>query len=205
MKPVGTRKAGQRFEEDDSPATQEAAVSVGRSAERAQQVTPANKGSGGASSDPANYQRGGKYNSGAEIGNQQASIDTTFTDRIKSGADSFDDSTTANQNRLNRQINNFRDGADYYKDTSSIAQGAIDRAEKNRYINTEALDNRINNREMYNNARSDVTRSEIFGDIWKNQYIDDDLERQPWQSAEPGKPVEDPDWEDMYNKYTDFD
>ena len=58
---------------------------------------------------------------------------------------------------------------------------------------------------MYNNARSDVTRSEIFGDIWKNQYIDDDLERQPWQSAEPGKPVEDPDWEDMYNKYTDFD
>ena len=57
-------------------------------------------------------------------------------------------------------------------------KGAIDRAEKNRYINTEALDNRIGQREMYNNARSDVTRSEIFGDIWKNQYIDDDLERQ---------------------------
>ena len=193
-----TRKAGQRFQEDDSPAAQEAAVSVGRSAEFS-------KGSGGASADPANYQRGGKYNSGNEIGTEQASVDTTFTDRIKSGADSFDDSTAANQNRLNSQINNFRDSADYYKDTSSIAQGAIDRAEKNRYINTEALDNRIGQREMYNNAKSDVTRSEIFGDIWKNQYIDDDLDRSTFQSAEPGKPIESPDWEEMYDKYTNFD
>ena len=81
-----------------------------------------------------------------------------------------------------------------YKDTSSIAQNTIDRAEKNRYINTEALDKRVNEREMYNRAQGTVMFSEIFGDLMGQNSPD-------WKSAEPGKDVEQPDFEEMYDKY----
>lgn len=182
-----TRKAGQRFQDDEDSATQRAAAAVGRAAES------------------KNYEKGGIYNSGETIGGATASVNSSLSDAVKRGDFGFDNSSTANNDVVNRNIENFRANASKYDNTSSIAQRAIDNAEKNRYINTEAIDERIGAREMYNKAKSNVTRSEIFGDVWKNQYIDDDLVRAPWQTAEPGKEVETPDWEDMYNTYTDFD
>ena len=183
-----TRKAGDRFKEDDSPATQHAAEMVKQA------------------SDAENYEQGGKYNSGTRIGERKASVDTGFTDRLKSGEYDVDNSTTANLNRTRKQINSYRDGAEAYRDTSHIAQGAIDRADKNRYINTQAIDERIGAREMYNKAQSDVTRSEIFGDVWhdSNQFINEDA-RKNWQTPDEAEEPEAIDWEDMYNKYSNFD
>ena len=114
------RKAGQRFQEDESPAAQEAAYSVGRAAEYS-------KGSGGASADPENYKRGGKYNSGREIGyggyesssvttptsnpenpsndsapsqpstpSQTSGVSTPMMDRVLNGYYEIDDSTDRN-------------------------------------------------------------------------------------------------------------
>ena len=86
-----------------------------------------------------------------------------------------------------------------YKTTSSgIAQRAIEQADKNRYINTEALDNRINEREMYNRAQGTVAFSDIFGDMWAQKAPG-------WNSADPSKDVEAPDFEKMYDKYNPMD
>ena len=216
------RKAGQRFQEDESPAAQEAAYSVGRAAEYS-------KGSGGASADPENYKRGGKYNSGREIGydgyNSSASVpevpatdsvpsqpsvpsqtngvSTPMMDRVLSGYYEIDDSTDRNNARLNSQIDNFRTRAERY-DADDVVQDAIDGGKRNSFINIAELDNRIQSREQYNNAKSDVTRSEIFGDVWKNQYTESAASRQPWQTATPGKDIEAPDFEEMFERYTNF-
>ena len=217
------RKAGQRFQEDESPAAQEAAYSVGRAAEYS-------KGSGGASADPENYKRGGKYNSGREIGYDDYSsapastpvnpsidsapsqpstpsvtngVSTPMQDRILGGYYEIDDSTDRNNARVNSQIDNFRTRAERY-DADDVVQTAIDNGKRNSFINIKELDNRVQSREMYNNAKADVSRSEIFGDVWKNQYTDNAASRQPWQTATPGKDIETPDFEDMFERYTNF-
>ena len=216
------RKAGQRFQEDESPAAQEAAYSVGRAAEYS-------KGSGGASADPENYKRGGKYNSGREIGyggyessasvpevpatdsvpsqpyvpSQTNGVSTPMMDRVLNGYYEIDDSTDRNNARVNSQIDNFRTRAERY-DADDVVQTAIDNGKRNSFINIKELDNRVQSREMYNNARADVSRSEIFGDVWKNQYTDNSSSRQPWQTATPGKDIETPDFEEMFERYTNF-
>ena len=221
------RKAGQRFQEDDSPAAQEAAYSVGRAAEYS-------KGSGGASANPDNYKPGGKYNSGRRIGyddyqsapastptstpenpstdsapsqpstpSQTKGVSTPMMDRILGGYYEIDDSTDRNNARVNSQIDNFRTRAERY-DADDVVQTAIDNGKRNSFINIEELDNRVQSREMYNNAKADVSRSEIFGDVWKNQYTDNASSRQPWQTATPGKDIETPDFEDMFERYTNF-
>ena len=216
------RKAGQRFQEDESPAAQEAAYSVGRAAEYS-------KGSGGASADPENYKRGGKYNSGREIGyggyessasvpevpaadsapsqpsvpSQTNGVSTPMMDRVLNGYYEIDDSTDRNNSRVNSQIDNFRTRAERY-DADDVVQTAIDNGKRNSFINIKELDNRVQSREMYNNARADVSRSEIFGDVWKNQFTDNSSSRQPWQTATPGKDIETPDFEEMFERYTNF-
>ena len=74
---------------------------------------------------------------------------------------------------------------------------------RNSFINIKEHDNRIQSREQYNNAKSDVTRSEIFGDVWKNQYKITAASRQPWLC--PGRAIQTPDFESLYDKYTNFD
>ena len=196
-----TRMAGQRLQEDD-PVTKESRDSVNEA------IDPS-KGSGGRSSDPENYKPGGLYNSGGgglKRPEPAYTGPTTASDRTLSGYYDVDNSDEANINRTNKYINANRDAQEYYKNTSSIAQGAIDRAGKNAYTNTVGLDQRIGEREMYNRAKGDVYQSQIFGDVWKdsNTYIDKDRTPQPWQSATPADPVEQPDFEEMYEKYSNF-
>ena len=59
------------------------------------------------------------------------------------------------------------------------------------------MDKRIQEREKYSRAKSTVMAGNIFGDMFNMKTPD-------WNSADPAKPVETPDFEKMYDKYTDF-
>ena len=123
--------------------------------------------------------------------------DTPGTAATLSGFYAPDDSHAANAARLDRQSTQNRDLQKAYQNTSHIAQGAITRANQNAYTNPAALDKRIAQREQYNNAKSDVMRSQLFGDMGNFQAGQ-------WNDAKPQEKVEMPDYEEMYKKYSDF-
>ena len=77
-----------------------------------------------------------------------------------------DDSPSANAARVDRQQTQNKDAQKKYKNTSSIAQGAINRAKQNQYINPQAIDKRIAAREQYNRDQSTIMAGDIFGDMW---------------------------------------
>ena len=107
----------------------------------------------------------------------------------------FNQETKGNNLRtLQHSATNQMQQAKYQGIGSGIAQTAIDNAAKNKYINTEALDQRIQSREMYNKAAGTVAFSDIFGDLWGSKNPE-------WAQPEPGKPIEKPDFEEMYDKY----
>ena len=81
--------------------------------------------------------------------------------------------------------------------TIHIAEGAIKRAEQNSYIDPKALDKRIHDRSQYHMAESTIQGANIFGDIFG-------MEGPTWNSSKPAKPVEKPDFDKMYDTYTDF-
>ena len=124
-----------------------------------------------------------------------ASVDTSASDSTVRGDFNIDDSNAAYTSRFNRQTEQADVMNAKYSDTSGIAQRAIDNAGKNRYTNTEALDERVNAREIYNRDQGTIAFADIFGDLWGN--------RKPaeWKSAEPSKDPESPDFEKMYDKY----
>ena len=105
-----------------------------------------------------------------------------------------DDSPAAKAKRLDQHVTMNRDNQKKYADTSYIAQGAISRAKNNAYIDPAALDKRIAQREQYSRDKSKVMSSQLFGDMGNFMKPD-------WQSADPAKPVEAPDFEKMYDKY----
>ena len=84
-----------------------------------------------------------------------------------------------------------------YSNTSHIAQGAIANANRNSTLDAGAMDARIRNREMYSRAKADQMGMNLFGDMYKGSGPS-------WQTADPQKPVETPDFEEMYDKYSKF-
>ena len=123
--------------------------------------------------------------------------DTPGTAATLAGYYAPDDSHAANAARLDRQSTQNRDLQKAYQNTSHIAQGAITRANQNAYTNPAALDKRIAQREQYNNAKSAVMRSQLFGDMGNFQVG-------KWNDSKPQEKVEMPDYEEMYKKYSDF-
>lgn len=195
-----TRMAGQRLQEDD-PVTKESRDSVNEA------IDPS-KGSDGRSSDPENYKAGGIYNSGGgglKRPEPAYTGPTTATDRTLSGYYAVDNSTEANLARTKKYSDFNAETQNKWKE--SYDQEAIDGARANNPVSIKALDNRVGEREMYNRAKGDVYQSQIFGDIWKdsNSYIDKDRTPASWQSAQPARPVKQPDFQDMYEKYSNFD
>ena len=160
-------------------------------------IARASTGSAGRSSDSLNYRSGGIYNSGdsSSLGQSRPQMATPVSSRTTSGEYDVNNSAAANINRSRMQINSNRDAQEKYKNTSSIAQNAINNAEKNRFTNTEELDSRIASREMYNRAQGTVQWAEVFGDLWAQTPKD-------YESPEPADPVEQPDFEEMYDKYS---
>jgi hypothetical protein len=107
------------------------------------------------------------------------------------------DSHAANAARIDRQATQNRDLQKAYQNTDYIAQGAISRAKQNSYSDPAALDKRIGQRERYNNAKSDVMRSQLFGDMGN-------FATASWNDAKSPEKVESPDYEKMYKKYSKF-
>ena len=123
--------------------------------------------------------------------------DTPATMATLAGYYAPDDSHGAQAARLDRNVTMNRDNQKKYANTSSIAEGAIARAERNQYIDPNALDKRIADRAQYHKDQSTIKGSEIFGDLFG-------MKAPTWNSAKPANPVEKPDFDKMYDKYTDF-
>ena len=141
------------------------------------------------------------YGGDTRVFNYQGSgnpmTDTPASAGTMAGFFAPDDSPAANAARLDRQSTQNRDLQKKYADTSHIAQGAISRANQNAYTDPAALDKRIGQREQYNNAKSDVTRAQLFGDMGNFQSGQ-------WNDAKPQEKTEMPDYEEMYKKYSKF-
>ena len=123
--------------------------------------------------------------------------DTPATMATLAGYYAPDDSPAATAKRLDQHVTMNRDNQKQFKNTSYIAEGAIKRAERNSYINPRSLGKRIADRSKYHMAESTIKGAEIFGDIYG-------LESPTWNSSKPAKPVEKPDFDKMYDTYTDF-
>ena len=90
-----------------------------------------------------------------------------------------------------------RDNQKQYSNVGHITQGAISRANMNSTIDPNALDKRIYEREQYSRAKADMMGMNLFGDMYNMKAPD-------WQSPERQGEVEKPDFEKMYDTYTDF-
>lgn len=123
--------------------------------------------------------------------------DTPATMATLAGYYAPDDSPAATAKRLDQHVTMNRDNQKQFKNTSYIAEGAIKRAENNSYINPRSLDKRIADRSKYHMAEATIKGAEVFGDIYG-------LESPTWNSSKPAKPVEKPDFDKMYDTYTDF-
>ena len=106
------------------------------------------------------------------------------------------DSHAANAARLDRQVTMANDFAKDNMDTDWIAQGAIHKARNNTTVNPNQLDERIAAREANDFAQAKIDEVKMFGDL--------DGQSMDWTQPDPAKPVEKPDFEKMYNTYTDY-
>lgn len=130
-------------------------------------------------------------------GGSNPALDTPVSAATTAGYYDVDDSPAANAGRLDRQIDSNNLAQQQYNDTSGIAQGAIDNAAKNAYIDPAAI-----NKGLYGSSQNDfdmstILGSKIFGDTGAFSTAD-------WNSPKPPEKVEKPDFEKMYNTYTEF-
>lgn len=123
--------------------------------------------------------------------------DTPATMATLAGYYAPDDSPAAQAKRLDQNVTMNRDNQKKYANTSHIAEGAIARAQRNSYIDPRKLDERIAARSQYHKDQSTIRGAGIFGDIYG-------LEGPTWNSSKPAKEVEKPDFNKMYDTYTDF-
>ena len=130
-------------------------------------------------------------------GGENPALDTPASAATMAGFFAPDDSHAANAARLDRQMTQNRDAQKQYKNTSSIAQGAISRAAQNSYIDPAALDKRVADRAQYSRAKATEMQSKIFGDMGN-------LQLGSWKDAKPAEKAEMPDYEALYEKYSDF-
>ena len=132
------------------------------------------------------------YNGTGDLGK-----DNVATMGTLSGIWAPDDSPGAQAARLDRHVTQNRDNQKAYANTSHIAEGAIARARRNAYIDPAALDKRIGERSEYHRSKATLKGNQIFGDLFG-------MNGPTWNSADPAEPVEKPDFDEMYDKYTDF-
>lgn len=130
-------------------------------------------------------------------GGSNAATDTPVSAATMAGFYDVDDSPAANASRLDRQIDQNRQGQQYYSNTSNIAQGAIDRAANNRFIDPRSLDERIAARTQNMFDQSTLMSNNIFGDMFAVKPVN-------YNSPKDPEKVEQPDFEEMYGTYTKF-
>jgi len=151
-----------------------------------------------------NYQRADNsnriYGGKTTVFNYQSSgnpdHDSPMSAAVMAGVHAVDDSPAARAARLDQEITMANDYAKDNMDTDWIAQGAIHKARNNLAVNTNALDERIAGREANNFAQAKIDEVKMFGDL--------DGQTANWKQPTPAKPVETPDFEKMFNTYTDY-
>lgn len=125
----------------------------------------------------------------------------TATEMTLSGAFAPDNSAAANAARTQVHIDsNTKNQAKYKGVSSRISQNAIDRANQNAYVDPAALDTRIGQREQFSRDQSTVMSGNLFGDMhaYKDKMPD-------YQMPEAQKEIEVPDFQELYDKYSNFD
>ena len=139
------------------------------------------------------------YGGSTRVFNYQGSGDPTKDTPVSAatmaGFYDVDDSPSANAARLDRQVDQNRQNQNYYSDTSSIAQNAIDRASQNAYINPDALDKRIAARSQNMYDRATMMGANNFGDMFAFQPP-------TWNSPKDPEKVEQPDFQGIYDNVT---
>ncbi len=129
---------------------------------------------------------GGDSRSFTYNGGKNPATDTPASMATMAGYYAPNDSASANASRLDRQV---QQNTDIQKQLRESAPSS--------YIDPERMDNRIQQRESYSRAKAKTMAGNIFGDMFS-------MKTPEWNSAKPAKEVESPDFESMYNKYTDF-
>ena len=130
-------------------------------------------------------------------GGPNAGLDTPASMATMAGLYDVNDSASKQAKFTDLFSTLNRDTQKKYGNTQSFAQEAIARARNNESLDINAMDKRIKNREMYSRAKADVMGSNIFGDMFKGSAPS-------WNSPEREGPVETPDFEKMYEKYSKF-
>ena len=141
------------------------------------------------------------YGGSSRVFNYQSSgnpaTDTPVSAATMGGFYDVDDSPAANAARVDRQSDQNTELQKKYSDTSSIAQGAIDNAAENAYIDPAALDKRVSASAQNMFDMSTVMRANIFGDMFA-------AKPPTWNSPKEPEKVETPDFSKLYKTYTEF-
>ena len=125
----------------------------------------------------------------------------TATEMTLRGAFAPDNSSAANAARTQAHIDtNTKNQAKYKGISAEISQNAINRAKSNSYVNPASLDTRIGQREQFNRDQSTVMQGNLFGDMFAYKDKTPD-----YQMPTPQTEVEVPNFEELYDKYSNFD
>lgn len=123
-------------------------------------------------------------------------LDGAATAATLGGFYDVDDSPAANASFVDRYNVMNKDMQKGFKSPQDFTNKAIAMADKFTQMDANRFDQRIQARQRKNEARSRLMFNDIFGDPSKKTA--------DWQRPDTPSVPEEPDWDDMYGKMTDF-
>lgn len=123
-------------------------------------------------------------------------LDGAATAATLGGFYDVDDSPAANASFVDRYNVMNKDMQKGFQDPSDFTNKAIGMANKFTQMDANRFDKRIQARQRKNESKSRLMFNDIFGDPSKKTA--------DWQRPDTPKAPEEPDWDDMYGKMTDF-
>ena len=123
-------------------------------------------------------------------------LDGAATAATLGGFYDVDDSPAANASFVDRYNVMNKDMQKGFQDPSDFTNKAIGMANKFTQMDANRFDQRIQARQRKNESRSRLMFNDIFGDPSKKTA--------DWQRPATPSVPEEPDWDDMYGKMTDF-
>ena len=130
---------------------------------------------------------------GGRLTNQ---LDGAATAATLGGFYDADDSPSASASFLDRYNVMNKDMQKGFTNGSEFTARAIGMANKNTEMKANKFDKRVMARRASNESKSRLMYNSIFGDPSKKTA--------DWQRPDTPDPVKEPDWKDMYGKFTDF-
>ena len=133
---------------------------------------------------------------GSGGGGVAGALDGVATAGTLAGIWDADDSPAGVAKRLDMHQDLNAQAQKKYADTSSIAQGAINRANANSSIDTAGLDERIRGREQNSYDRAALMSKSLWGDLANMNFN--------WTPNKPAEKPKDVDFDKMTENATDF-